>query len=119
MDNHNNKSYTFPYWKRNYLGYTGQNDDAERCLHDLEETTGGPLPGEDQLQVTAIRAFLARQQDEVHKAIELSRQTFFAPAAPAFSALSGPCSATSAPSALFSTTIALYLYSCAIYSNEL
>jgi LuxR family maltose regulon positive regulatory protein len=50
------------------------NDDAERCLHELEETTDSLLPKEDQLQVTAIRAFLARQQDEVPKAIELSHQ---------------------------------------------
>jgi LuxR family maltose regulon positive regulatory protein len=50
------------------------NDDAERCLHELEETTKGHLSMEDQLQMTAIRAYLARQRDEVHKAIELSRQ---------------------------------------------
>jgi LuxR family maltose regulon positive regulatory protein len=50
------------------------NEAAEQCLHDLEGAADGPLPKEDRLQITAIHAFLARQRDEVHKAIELSHQ---------------------------------------------
>ena len=50
------------------------NDDAERCLRELEGAADGSLPRGDRLQVTAIHAFLACHRDEVHKAIELSHQ---------------------------------------------
>jgi len=49
-------------------------DDAERCLQEIESATNGPLPDEVRLQIVAMRAFLARQQKDTHKALDLSHQ---------------------------------------------
>jgi LuxR family maltose regulon positive regulatory protein len=47
---------------------------AQRCLEQLESAADAPLPDEVRVQVTAIRAFLARQANDVRQAIELSHQ---------------------------------------------
>jgi len=49
-------------------------DAAKRCLEQLESTADAPLPDEVRVQVTAIRAFLARQANDARQAIELSHQ---------------------------------------------
>lgn len=51
-----------------------RSDATKRCLEQLESTADAPLPDEVRVQVTAIRAFLARQVNDVRQAIELSHQ---------------------------------------------
>ncbi|MCP4541042.1 MAG: helix-turn-helix transcriptional regulator [Chloroflexi bacterium] len=51
-------------------------DAAARCLQEIESAADGKLPDDIQLQVTAMRAFFARQQRDARKAIELSHQVF-------------------------------------------
>ncbi len=53
---------------------TLQHDAAELCLQEIESATDDQLPDEVRLQITTMRAFLARRQNDVGTAIKLSHQ---------------------------------------------